>query len=584
MTARHWRVVAIAAIILDVVVCVLAIRQQVHNHRTTSFLISEFTGGAAMGVAAVAIWRRRPSNRCWWLLLAASLAWWVGDFEHHSNRDISLVGFTFSRWYDVFLAAAVLTYPNGRSHRAADRVAIGAFAVLAGVRTLSRLFLYVPSDAAGYGTRNRFLAIDDDRWWRDVEDWHARGVTVAIVAVLAIVIHRWVTSSSTTRHMLTPAVFAAAVLAACVIYQYEIGWSVGIGPAGDVRVYYVVYWAYGGLAMALAIGMVRLRRTRSAVVDVFAELHHDAPPEGLGAALGRALGDQSLTLLPWSRSAACYVDRGSQPVDLTVERPGRAVTLIQQGGEPVAALVHDAALLEDPGLVNAVVGAVRLTIDNEKLQAELEAQLVEVAASRTRIVAAGDAARRRIERDLHDGAQQRLVGAALGLQLASTRLADSPDPRVGEVLEHAAVELRAAIQDLRDLAHGIHPSVLTEFGLGAALESLVHRSPVSVALSLELSREPEQVIAATAYFAVAEALTNTMKHANAQTISVTAASDDETVRVEIADDGDGGADITRGTGMAGIADRIATVGGTITVISPLGAGTRLLIELPCALS
>ncbi|MEQ1874988.1 MAG: histidine kinase dimerization/phosphoacceptor domain-containing protein, partial [Ilumatobacteraceae bacterium] len=465
--SQRWRAIAVCAIAADVVVCVLAMRQQINLRRPSGFLISEFIGGAALGAAAVAIWRRRPENRCWWLLLAASLAWWIGNFEHHFNRDIGLFGFAFGRWQEVFLAAAVLMYPSGKSHHLADRIVIWAIAGLTIARTLSRLFLFVPADVAGYGTRNRFLKITDDRWWRGVEDWHARGITISMVVVLGIVVHRWVRSGRTTRHMLTPALIAAAVLAICVAYQYRVGWSTRIGPAGDLRVDYIVRWAYAGLAMALAIGMVRLRRTRSAVVDVFAELHNGAPPDRLEIALGRALGDQSLTLLPWSEAANSYIDRSAQPVDVTIERPGRAVTLIQQSGAPVAALLHDAALLEDPGLVNAVVGAVRLTIDNEKLRAELEAQLVEVAASRSRIVAAGDAARRRIERDLHDGAQQRLVSAAVGLRLASARLSDSPDARVHQVLDAAATELQAAIHDLRNLANGIHPSVLTEFGLGA---------------------------------------------------------------------------------------------------------------------
>lgn len=583
-TSRRWRVIAICAIAADVAVCVLAMRQQFNLRRSSTFLVSEFVGGAAIGVAAVAIWRRRPENRCWWLLLAASVAWWIGNFEHHFNRDIAILGFSFSRWQDVFLAAAVLMYPNGKTRHRADRIVIWTLVVLTGARTLSRLFLFVPPDVAGYGTRNRFLEITDDRWWRAVEDWHARGLTIVIVVMLGIVVHRWVTSGRTTRHMLTPALIAATALTICVVYLYRVGWSTKIGPAGDLSIDYLVRWAYGGLALALAIGMVRLRRTRSAVVDVFAELHDGAPPDRLEIALGRALGDHSLTLLPWSAATDSYVDRSGQPVDITIERPGRAVTLIQQSGAPVAALLHDAALLEDPGLVNAVVGAVRLTIDNEKLQAELEEQLVEVAASRSRIVAAGDAARRRIERDLHDGAQQRLVSAAVGLRLASDRLADSPDPRVHEVLDAASKELQATIQELRNLAQGIHPSVLTEFGLGAALESLTSRSALDVRLSLALSHEPEQVIAATAYFAVAEALTNAMKHAKAKTVTISAAIDDDLLRVEIADDGAGGADITRGTGMAGIADRIATVGGTMSVDSPLGAGTRLLIGLPCVSS
>ncbi|MEP7204535.1 MAG: histidine kinase [Ilumatobacteraceae bacterium] len=569
---------------VDVLVAVLAMMQQHGNGRPWTFLVSDFIPGAATGLAAVLIWRRRPQNRIWWLLLAASLTFWVGDFEHHSNRNVALIGFAFSRWYDVFLAWAVLGYPNGRLRGRTDRALVVFLGAITSARSTSRLFLFVPADAAGYGTSNRFLPIHDDRWWRQVEDWHARALTAGIVGMLIVIAHRWLTSSRTTRQMLSPALFAGSTLAACVFYQTQLGWNSGIGPGRDVRIYYVVWWAYGALALALSVGMVRLRRTRSAVVDVFSELGHAAPPDRLGVALGRAMGDPSLKLMPWSSAASAYLDPSGQPVDLPADRSGRAVTLIEQDGEPMAALVHDAVLLEDPGLVNAVVAAVRLTIDNDQLQAELEARLADVAASRARIVEAGDNERRRIERNLHDGAQQRLVGTALGLKLAGSRLADSPDPRVHAVLAEAATELTLAINELRDLARGIHPTMLTQFGLRAALESLVNRSPIAIELEVDLPCEPSEVVAATAYYAVSEALTNIMKYANATDVAVRVRGDRQTIVVEVVDNGVGGATLGGGSGLTGIADRIATVGGMFRIDSPVGCGTRFEVELPCGSS
>jgi signal transduction histidine kinase len=359
-----------------------------------------------------------------------------------------------------------------------------------------------------------------------------------------------------------------------------IGGNAEIPAVAGVRIFYVTEWARAAVAVALAAGLVRLRRTRSAVVDLVAELGHDAPPARLGDALSRALGDPSLTLVPWSAAAGRYVDDEGGPVDLSVEPPGRAVTRIENRGEPVAAIVHDAALLEDPGLVNAVVAAVRLTIDNEQLQAELEAQLAEVAASRSRIVAAGDTERQRIERDLHDGAQQRLVTIALALRLAEARLAGDATPEVRAVLSKTVLDLQEAIDELRDLARGIHPASL-ESGLCAALESLVDRSPLSVRLDVRLNGEPPSAVAHTAYFAVSEALTNIVKHANAYEVTVRAVTCDGTIRVQVTDDGDGGADADNGTGLRGIADRVAAVGGTMHLDSPPGAGTHLEIDLPC---
>jgi signal transduction histidine kinase len=268
---------------------------------------------------------------------------------------------------------------------------------------------------------------------------------------------------------------------------------------------------------------------------------------------------------------------------MPVSASGRALTRIERRGQPVAALVHDAALLEDPGLVNAVVAAVRLTLDNEQLQSELESQLAEVAASRARIVAAGDEERRRIERDLHDGAQQRLVTIALALRLAETRLAEDADPAVRDVLAQGVKDLGEAIDELRDLARGVHPAILGESGLVAAIESLADRSPLDVSLELDVHAEPTSAVAAAAYFAVAEALTNITKHASATTVTVRVVDRVGSLHISVTDDGAGGAD-PGGSGLRGIADRVAAVGGTLSVDSPPGSGTHFQVDLPCASS
>jgi signal transduction histidine kinase len=405
-----------------------------------------------------------------------------------------------------------------------------------------------------------------------------------MLLVLVSVAARWRNSSRPGRQMRTPALYGAVVLTAAVTYEYVVGWNAEIPRIAGLPVVYVAWWARAAVAVALAVGLIRLRRTRSAVVDLVAELGHDAPPARLGDALGRALGDAGLTLLPWSVAAGSYVDDGGRPVDLSVDPPQRAVTRIERRGEPVAAIVHDVALLEDPGLVNAVVAAVRLTIDNEQLQAELETQLAEVAASRTRIVAAGDAERRRIERDLHDGAQQRLVTIALALRLAEARVGGSETtPEVRALLAQTVSDLQEAIDELRDLARGIHPAIL-DSGLHAALVSLADRSPLPVRLDVRLDREPPSAVTHTAFFAVAEALTNIAKHANAHNVTVRAIASNGAIQIEVTDDGDGGADSDDGTGLRGISDRVAAVGGTMRLHSPPGAGTRFEVELPCASS
>ncbi|MGI8762835.1 MAG: sensor histidine kinase [Ilumatobacteraceae bacterium] len=562
----------------------LATRQQQRAGRPLTFLVSDVVPGLVMIAAGLLIRSRRPQNRCWWLLVAASFAWYVGDFEHSTNDDVVLGAFAFGGWYGLFLGWAVLAFPSGRLQHHRDKVLVAALFALLAARSVSRVFLHVRPDFAGYGVENRFLPISDDRWWRMVEDVFAWGYAATMLGLLVSVADRWLRSSRPGRRMVSPALSAATALAAAVAYEYAIGWNADVPVATGLPIYYVVWWAYAAVALALVIGLLRLRGTRSAVVDLVAELGHDAPPARLGDALGRALGDASLTLLPWSAAAESYVDDRARPVQLPVDQPNRAITRIERRGGPVAALVHDIALLEDPGLVNAIVAAVRLTVDNEQLQAEIETQLAEVAASRSRIVAAGDAERRRIERDLHDGAQQRLVTIALALRLAETRLDGDASPRVRAVLSQAVQDLGDAIDELRNLARGIHPAILSESGLGAAIESLVSRSPLPVRLDIDLADEPSSAIAAAAYFAVSEALTNVVKHANAQDVTVRAVASDGMIRVEVIDDGDGGANAHGGSGLRGVADRVASVGGTLRLHSPAAGGTRVEVELPCALS
>jgi signal transduction histidine kinase len=558
--------------------------EQLRNGRPWTFLVSDLIPGLLIIAAGLLIWRLRPQNRCWWMLVAAGFAWFIGDFEHSSNEAIAVFAFAFGRWYGPFLGWALLAYPGGRVRSRFGRALVVALFALFAMRSLSRLFLHVPPDVAGFGTTNRFLPITDDRWWRLVEEVFAWGYVGVMLLVLANVAFQWLRSSRPGRRMISPALFAASVLTAAVAFEVATGWNAGIPPATDVRAAYVVSWAYAAVALALAAGIFRLRWTRSAVIDMIADLGPDAPPARLGDALSRALGDQSLTLLPWSAAASSYVDANGIPVDLPRDLPNRAVTQIERGGQPVAAIEHDVALLEDPGLVNAVVAAVRLTIDNERLQDEIETQLAEVEASRSRIVAASDAERRRIERNLHDGAQQRLVTIALALKLAEARLDTAESPDIRAALGQAVKDLAEAIDELRDLARGIHPPILSESGLRPALESLAERSTVPVQLDVRLSEEPPGAVAAAAYFAVSEALTNIAKHANAGQATVSVAGVDGIVRLEVSDDGVGGAEGNVGTGLVGIADRVAAVGGTMHVHSPPGEGTRLTMELPCASS
>jgi signal transduction histidine kinase len=273
------------------------------------------------------------------------------------------------------------------------------------------------------------------------------------------------------------------------------------------------------------------------------------------------------------------VDEVGRPVELPTPGSGRAWTAVERDGRRVAAIIHDAALDTSPELVQAAASASSLAIDNERLKADLRARVEELRVSRLRIVEAGYAARRRVERDLHDGAQQELVSLALDLRMLKARL---DDPEAGPLIDALSERLNAALEQLRELARGIHPAMLADHGLPPAINALAERAPLPVAVEIGLPDRLPAPVETAAYFVVAEALTNVARHAQATAARVTIARRGETLTVEVADDGIGGADLATGTGLSGLQDRLAAVGGTLKVVSPIGAGTHLRATIPCS--
>jgi signal transduction histidine kinase len=345
----------------------------------------------------------------------------------------------------------------------------------------------------------------------------------------------------------------------------------------------VLFWwqvaAFMALPFALVAGLLRAHLARAGVGDLVLELE-GAQPEELRGALARALGDPTVEVAFWLPERGTYADAAGRPVELPQDGV-RAVTRLEHEGEPVAAIVHDPSLLEEPELVRAAGAAARLALENAQLQAETRAQLAQVKESRVRIVTAADEERRRIERDLHDGAQQRLAALAAQLGAAQLRLGSrEADPAVEELLRSAVVELRAANEELRELVRGVYPAILTDEGLASALESLALRSHLPIELDVVENRFPAQV-EATAYFVACEALANVAKHSQASKASVCISRHNGLLAVEIADDGVGGAQPLEGSGLSGLADRVEALGGRLRVQSPAGEGTRLMAEIPC---
>jgi signal transduction histidine kinase len=327
--------------------------------------------------------------------------------------------------------------------------------------------------------------------------------------------------------------------------------------------------------------LIRARVIQSSAVSELIARLNEAPQRGeLRDAIARALGDPSLEVAYWLPEDERFVDVGGHRVELPSPGSGRAVTTVERDGESVAALVHDPMLEEQHEHVQAVCSAAALALDNERLDAELRAKVEELRASRERMLSVGLEERRRLERDLHDGAQQRLVSTALSVRLARERLREEPES-AELLLSSAGDELEAALEELRELARGIHPAVLTDRGLATALETLAHRAPLPVELeSLPRERLPEAVELAS-YFVVSEALTNVAKYAYASHAKVSIEHDNGRVVVAVEDDGVGGADPARGTGLRGLADRLGILEGRLEVDSEVGRGTTVTARIPC---
>jgi signal transduction histidine kinase len=515
--------------------------------------------------------------------MAVGLSWFIGTFGAAAGEDVSLAGFAFGGASTVVLMWLLLAYPSGRIGAGRDRALLLAAVVVYLAEVSNRLFLYVPPDGTGCGCApNRFLPITDPRMYEAIDSVHPWVDSVVFALVVAAAIHRWRRSSAPGRRMLAPVVACGVLAAAELAYDYVIRQQTDQVVPTAHQLFFVLAAVRVLTAVAFVVGLGQLRRTRSAVVDLVGALPDQGSAGRLVDALRLALGDPSLELVPWSDAAGAYLRADGRRQGPEVREPGRATTVISEADRPVALLVHDQALLADPGLVSAVAAAVRLTTDNERLRGELERQLAEVAASRARIISAGDAERSRIERDLHDGAQQRLVTIALALRLAEARLPAGTDPATGQAIAQAVKDLGEAIDELRDLARGIHPAVLSESGLAAALESLVDRSPSPVELRLEPFPEPSLPVATAAYYVVAECLTNVTKHARATSVTVEVRPDRGGLLAVVSDDGGGGAAPTPGRGLAGLADRVAALDGRLTISDDRDVGTQVRAWLPYA--
>ncbi|TFV88548.1 histidine kinase [Blastococcus sp. CT_GayMR16] len=547
------------------------------------FLVVDTSLGLLFVAAGVIAWERRPEVRTGPLLVASAVLWSVGAYAPAGLMPWAVLGFAFERYYDVLLAFLVLTFPDARLQRW-DRIVLGALAAGYVIRTSSRLLVGCPCT----GSENPFAVVEQQALFERAQLFTSVLIAVAALGVVARALSRLRSSAPAARRILRPVVLAGTVAAIVAAYDAVEIAALVLGrnellPFGEPWLEIVAWSIIGAVALVplgFLVGALRLRLRRSAIARLALELDRGTDPQRLRNALRVALDDPGLDLYLWS-SAGIWTTASGEPADVPAEDDRRARTLLTGENGAIAAVVHDRALREDPGLVAAATAVLRLAVENERLTALDRARLEEVRASRARLVEAGDRERRRIERDLHDGAQQRLIGVALCLRQARDQaMATDPRARFVDVLDEAAEELRTAVVELRELARGIHPTVLTEEGLRPAVAGLARRAAVPVDLDVRCGRLDPGVEAA-AYYIVAEALTNVTRHAHASGATVSISRDDGHLRVEVSDDGGGGADFARGSGLEGLADRLDALSGRLEVASPPGGGTRLRAEIPC---
>jgi signal transduction histidine kinase len=531
--------------------------------------------------AGLYAWWRRPASRFGALMTLVGFTFLLGSLTSSDDSWVFTVGVVLSSIYFVAFAHMLLAYPDGRMERPWHGRLVAAGYGLALIGPLPMLLWGFGESFDCPDCPPSALLIERDDTLRDVFTGLVSAIGIGFtLIVLAILVRRWREATPPQRRALAPLLWSGVAMLAVVATALGSD-AVGVSRLTDV-VGTVGLVVFASVPFVFVIGLVRGRFVRAGAVSELLLRLGEAPSIGtLRFRLADALGDRSLQLVFWLDDKGCWVDGEGRTVEMPRADDGvRAWTAVELEGRRVGAIVHDITLLrEDRETLRSVAAAAGLAMENERLQAQLRARVEELRTSRARIVEAGTHERRRLERNLHDGAQQRLVALSLTLRLAQGKLRKDPD-KADELLTAAHHELDLALGELRELARGIHPAVLSDRGLGAALEALAGRASIPVELAeIPHDRLPEPIEAA-AYFVVAEALTNVVKYAHASQATVRVSRRNGAAVVEVADDGIGGADPGRGSGLRGLSDRVMALDGQMRIDSPAGAGTTLRAEIP----
>jgi signal transduction histidine kinase len=516
-------------------------------------------------------WYRSPESRFGPLMIAAGFVTLLTSISSANWNLASTIGSAFDLVPFAVFLHVFLAFPTGVLRSRGERLLVGAsYATALGFQVVGLLLGAIPGNV---------IAVTDAPGLAEA----LHQVELVIMASLDLVALGVLFSrrNPAGRPLRTPVKilvnsYSLSLVLAAVLLLTQ---AFSLVPDAFLTIQRTMFFAAGWAPFVFLLAMLDARLARSAVGDLLVELRSVPPPTDLREPLSQALRDPTLSLAYWLPEYDAWADQNGRPVRLPGADEPRSVTLVDSDGKHLAALVHDPSVDDEPQLLQAVGAAAGIALENGRLQVELKAKLQELEGSRGRVLEAGQQERKRLERNLHDGAQQRLIALSLELGMYSAKL--NGDPEAQARIQAARDEIAVSLEELRAVARGLHPAVLSAHGLGVALESLAAGSAVPVKLNVAVEKRLDESIEVAAYYVVTESLANIGKHAQAKRATVDVTREGDELVVEVVDDGVGGADSERGTGLRGLADRVEALGGRLRVWTPSGGGTRVRAQMPC---
>jgi len=582
MTKVQRRLIQVGALGIIALACISEVKFQSLPGRIVPgpsrgwYAVLDVVPGSSFVLAGLVAQSLRPRNRVGFLMIGvgvglltrnAALQQWVGQVSVPLEVGLHFVS---PLWAVVFLQL-LLAFPGGRLVSRVDRAVVGSFYAVVPLAAVLAVAV------AGYPLLRPI--------GQPVFDMKTPAGLIYLVCLVigsGLVIRRWFLGGRARRRSMSPLFWPMVPITIFFLLSAAAVLGVLITPIPLLGLATVFPLFLVALPAGFLVGLLRSGLDMSSVGDLVVKLSGGLAPERLQPALAQALHDPSLEVAYWLPTQEWFADLEGRRIELPTADSERAVSVLGDASRPVAALVYDSSLVHEGQLVDAAAAAVRLALENARLQVQLRAQLEEVRQSRARLVEAADTERQRVERDLHDGAQQQLVTLLLSMQVTKTEALRNSDLETAELVDANMAALKQALQELRELARGIHPTILTQAGLVPAIRSLTERCPMPVEVTEELGDvRLAPPLEAALYFVVSEAITNAVKHSKGRRMCVSIGRRLGLAIVEISDDGVGGADLSVGSGLRGLTDRVAAVGGHLVVKSDHAGGTTIHAEVPC---